>query len=85
MTVKTERIVRSVETYKAYGSQLIAGVWVIDRKLVDVAHPTGEIYTMDYGIKTVFAKTTFPGPLRANSKQVKEEIAKFEAIKHTWN
>lgn len=82
--MQTERIIRAVEPYRAYNSKLIAGVWIIDRRLVDVVADDGTTYTMDYGIKEVLAKTTFPGPLRADSKRVREEIAKFESIKDTW-
>lgn len=75
MDTRVERLVKTVEPYRAYQSKLIAGVWLIERKLVDIKHVDGTEYTMDYGIKQVLANTVFDKPHRSNSKRVQDEIA----------
>lgn len=69
-----ERIERSVETYRAHNSKLIAGVWIVERKIVERIAADETAYSMDYGIVRVIAKYPFPKPLRSDSKQVTEAL-----------
>lgn len=85
MNTRIERLVKTVEPYRAYQSKLIAGVWLIERRLVDIKASDGTEYTMDYGIKQVLAKTVFDRPCRGNSKRVRDEIATLTKLINSYN
>lgn len=61
--------ITAIEPFKAQGSKLIQGAWVVCRKLRDF-----EGYTMDYGIQTATNKRLFDKPRKSGTMICEREF-----------